>query len=198
MNHKFYFPATMAFCGAWLWALVSGSVADDSRVGIPVLLLLCAATLVAVRHVHVRRIKIGTAGKILCVITLALMMFTFWGRMLESLVMPTLPESLPRGVRVSPLFFIGPIVAGVTALLFAYPLAVLLPRVYWLVPFLVAVCVTWLQYEAIFDPTGRPLTRTLMTLELASLAFLVPVVVGLIARPVRINLSSEGGPSPQG
>ena len=181
MKEKFHLPATMALCGAWLWALVSAPVADDPRVGIPVLLLLCAATLMALRHVHVRRIEIGGAGKIICAITLALMMFMVWGLLIGGFPMITLPDSLPKAVRLSPLFFIGPLVAGMTALVFAYPLAVLLPRVHWLVPVLAAVCVGWLQYEAIVDPAGRPLTRTVMTLELVSLALLVPVVVGLIA-----------------
>jgi hypothetical protein len=185
MNKKFHLLATMALCGAWLWALVSGPVAADPRVGVPILLVLCAVTLMAVRHIHVRRIGLGTAGMVLCAITLALMIFTFWGRLLDSLVMPTLPESLPLGVRLSPLFFMGPFVAGVTALLFAYPLAVLLPRAHWLVPVLAAACVGWLQYEEIVDPAGRPLTRTLMTVELASLAILVPVVVGVVVRRMR-------------
>ena len=182
MSRRFLLPATMALCGAWLWALVSGPVADHSRIGIPVLLVLSVATLVAVRHVHLRRIEIGTTAKILCVITLALMMFMVWGLLIGGFPMITLPESLPQAVRLSPLFFIGPAVAGMTALVFAYPLAVLLPRVHWLVPVLAAVCVGWLQYEAIVDPAGRPLTRAVMTLELVSLAILVPVVVGVIAR----------------
>ena len=182
MNEKFHLPATTALCGAWVWALISERVVDDPRIGISVLLVLGAATLAAVRHVHVRRIEIGTIAKVLCVITTALMMFTFWGALLTSLSMPTLPASLPKGVRLAPLFFIGPVAAAITAVVFVYPLAVLLPRVHWLVPVLAAVLVVLLQYEFMVDPAERLLTRTLMTLELGSVAILVPVIVEPIAR----------------
>lgn len=185
MNKKFYLPATVALCGAWLWALVSARVADDPRVGVPVLLVLGVASLAAVRHVQLRRVALGATVQVACAITLALMMFTLWGQVLTGLPTITLPESLPRYLRLSPLFLTGPMVAVITALLFAYPLVVLLPRFHWLVPLLAAVLVGLLQYDFIMDPTERPLTRTLMALEVASLAILVPVLVGIVGRRIR-------------
>lgn len=182
MNKKFYFPAAMALCGAWVWALYSGPVADDPRFGIPVLIVLCVATLAAVRHVQVRRVDLGIAVQVMCAMTLALMMFTVWGQAIGGFPIFTLSESLPDAVRLSPLFLTGPLVTVVTALLFAYPLAVLLPRLHWLVPVLAALLVGLVQYDMMFDPAGRPLTRAVMSLELVSLAILGPVVVGYFGR----------------
>jgi hypothetical protein len=195
MNKKFHLPATMALCGAWVWALYSGRVADDPRFGVPVLLILGAATLAAVRTVHSRRVGLGTAAQMMCAMTLALMMFMVWGQAIVSFPMITLSDSLPDAVRLSPLFFTGPLVTVITALLFAYPLAVLLPRLHWLVPVLAAVLVGLVQYDIMFDPAGRLLTRAVMSLELVSLAILGPVVVGYFGRRMRgkaISLVTAG------
>lgn len=193
MSTKFYSPATIALCGAWIWALFSDSVADDPRVAIPVSVALITATLVAARHVQVRQIDLGSAAQVMCAITLALVMFTFWGLAISSFPMITVPESFPEALRLLPLFLTGPLLAVLTALLFAYPLTVLLPRHHWLVPVLAALLVGLVQYDMMSDPDGRLLTRAVMSLEVASLAILGPVVVGFFGRRIRGSGSLAGG-----
>lgn len=191
MNKKFYPPVIMAFCAAWWWAMWSPTIASESRVGLVIVVVLATASFAAVRHIHRECVEIGLASAMLCVGTLALMMFTVWSSFITGIFLPVLPESIPAGLRFSTLFLSGLLAVAATAVLFVYPLAVLLPRFHWLAPVLAAGSVAIIQYESIIDQTTRPLTRSLMLFELGCLAVGVPLIVALFVG--RIRRGATGG-----
>jgi len=187
MNRKFYFPATVALCGAWIWALVSERVADDLRVGIWMLVALAVVSFLALRYVQRERPVIGLASMVLCVVTLAFLMCTAWGLIVSSISAPVLPEWLPKALRLSPLFLVGPLAALAVGLLFAYPLAVLLPGMHWLVPLLAVASVSWIQYGDFTAEKTPPLTLGLMVFELICLAIIVPVIARSLRERMHIS-----------
>jgi hypothetical protein len=71
----------------------------------------------------------------------------------------------------------GLISAAAVAALFAYPLAILLPRLYWIVSSLATVMVVLFQYESLSNASGHPLTLGLSFYELACLLVLVPLLI---------------------
>ena len=172
---------------AWVW--VSWSVPVPEKMGLPsVLLVTLACTSYFALYCLARfRLKLAALPLAICTLTLALLMFSMWGSMIGQGPLLKFPATFPKEVKLSSLFLDAPIAAISVSVVFAYPLAVLLPRLYWLVPALAAAIIMSLQYTLLFDQANRTFIRSLVLYELACLLFLVPYILKLAISKIQAS-----------
>jgi hypothetical protein len=161
-------------CAAWMAPLLSGTFVNDPWLGASVILSLTVATYAAARQLARRRITLWTITTFVCALVFSLLMFAAWGNLM-GILEPSLPKSLPYAARAASLFIHGPTAAVIVAALFAYPLAITLPRSYGWSVALAVTFVFLVQFQS--KPAHRPLGTNLDTYEFACMALLMPALL---------------------
>lgn len=182
------------FCTLWVWVLWSERFVGVAWISFAVIAAFFLVSCYALHRQVSRGLTLNSAAVVACGFTAALLMFTLWPTFIAVLTLPSLAPTLPSSIRLSALFFPGAASAAVMALLFAFPLALLLPRYYWSVPASAAAIVLAVQYGEIFNPSQNPsaFVRGVMLYEIVCLLALVPLLLKFLIPKVRILFNKAG------
>lgn len=180
-NNSLRTVAAIAICTAWQSMLWSREAGQYFWLVAGLVLALVGISGFWLRALAYSRLSLPWFGVAFCALTLTLLMFTVWSRLITYVVLPPFPHEWPKALRVIALFLLAPMLGVAVAAAFSYPLSILLPRTYWLIPVLAAALVAIIQFESLTGQATRPITRSLMLWELACLLFIVPAFLRFLA-----------------
>lgn len=167
--------------------LLSGSVADDPWIAVPVVVLLTLASFAAVQFAARTRVSVFAITAATCGVVLSLLIFTAWGILLNAYI-PSFVKSLPIPMRIGSLFVYAPITAMIVAGIFCYPLAILFPRRFLWVLLLAATFVFLVQFWP--GRSSQSVGANLSTYVFACVALLLPFLVWIAVKRIIRHLAA--------
>lgn len=178
----------------WVWFSVSQKVADNFWLAILLATALFSTTCFSLYRLTCSGKMLDAFSKIICIVTLVLLMFLAWILLMSKLPMhyPVFPRTFPKILILSTFFVPGLVAAIIVASLFAYPLMVLFPRHYWLVTSITTAIFVPLQFNALFSSSSMSMSRGIMFYDLACLLVFVPILINLIFSRVQRHWNAAG------
>lgn len=173
----------------WIWIMLDDFILAPWWLRYAVTSVMYVLTIFGIYRITRTGQRLHTLVLVPCTLALAVVMFTLWGTAL-SIQLPEFPGDFPLPIRLSTMFIGGLLSSLVVALLFVYPLTVLMPRVFWLVPMITALFVAWNQLNGLIDPQTLNSTRYVMFYELLCLFLLVPLLIWFMSSRVRKHIKA--------
>ena len=173
-------PADVVALGlsaAWLLVAFWPPFARQPLVVFAAVTPLFVVSILALRELRRSGRTLGVAATVACTFALVLLMFTIWGTAIGIIPVPRVALTWPQPFRISTVLLPSLFVTVLVVAVFSYPLAVLLPRAFWIVPCLSAALVASLQYRQLLTPSTRPLVLAVMLFEWVCLLLLVPLLL---------------------
>jgi hypothetical protein len=169
----------------WIWIIWDKLFLDPRWLQYAATSVLYAITIFGIYRFNQAGERLYPAVLPLIALTLGAVMFTFWGATYD-MDFPVFPMEWPLAVRTSIFFIHGPLSALLVSTLMFYPLTVLMPRTFWLVPMAVTFYVAQLQFGDLSGGQTLGLSEKVMIYELLCLFLLVPLMVWLMGSRVRM------------
>lgn len=185
----------------WLWfLLVPLSTSEAGWVGAACWMVLASLSIAGLHYSARSPRPLAWPAVALAGFALATLTFVIWATLtteLLDLAPRVIPKDWSAPVRVTATVLTpAPLAALLVAVLLSYPVRVLFPRLYWLIPILAGVGVVLMQYEQYFAANVEPRHVSIMLYEVACLLLLVPLLLSMLQRaPLRRLRLSTPGPS---